>query len=496
MIFLSALSILASVIIFIFRQPLANLLGAGTPELNSLLSDYMFGYCFGIIGQVLSGLFMTLLSFNSDMKRSYAGIGVMIGVNVSLDFIFVVFLKMGTFGMGLATSLSFIVSVFIMFLGYVKPEKIIHFKFCKPDFKRILSAAYLGLPNVMFTIGNTAKSYIINITLLKICGSSAVAALNVNGIICSILGAIPLGIAESFLSLAGIYYGEKDKVSLVGLMKYALKIGLIISFIATGVLMLSSGILPYLFFSKTNEAWDITRQMFLIFPCFLIGNVIHNLLIKCYQCQKRMILVNVMTLTNQLVTAGLAVSGIMLIGTNGVWMAYPLTEFVALTIIAISVFVFAKKFTFSLPDWMKLPKDFGADEKDILEFRLSSEQEVVDVSEKVISFCLDHGISERTSKIAGLTIEEMAGNVFAHGFKKDNKEHSVDVRVVSQEGNLTIRIRDDCKAFDPKERIIQFNPENPEKNVGIRMISKLSKEMTYHNDAGINTLLIKLENNV
>lgn len=491
-IFLSLLSILITIIIFFTREPLATLLGAKTPELNTLLSSYILGYCFGIIGQVLAGLFMTLLSFNSDMRRSYIGIGVMIGVNISLDFVFVVFLKLGTFGMGLATSISFIASVIVMFLGYIKKEKIIHFEFCKPDFKGLLSAAYLGLPNVMFTIGNTTKSYLINIVLISVCGSPAVAALNVNGTICSILGSIPLGVSESFLALAGIYYGERDKGSLVSLTKFALKIGLIISLGATGLLMATSGLLPYLFFNKTAEAWDITRQMLLIFPCFLIGDVVYNLFIKCYQCQKKMILVNVMTLVTQLVTAGIAVLGIYLIGANGVWAAYPLTEIVSLLIIAVSVFIFSKKITFSLIDWMKLPKDFGVDEKDVLEFRLTSSEDVVNISIDVISFCINHGLSQRKSNIAGLTIEEMAGNIFAHGFKKDNKEHYVDVRCVFYDNNLTIRIRDDCKAFDPKERINQFNPNEPEKNVGIRLISKLSNEMTYHNDAGINTLLIKL----
>ena len=491
-IFLSIFSLIITAIILFTRQPLATLLGAKTPELNSLLSSYMLGYCFGIIGQVLAGLFMTLLSFNSDMKRSYISIGVMIGVNVSLDIVFVVLLKLGTFGMGLATSISFLASVFVMFLGYIKREKIIHFEFCKLDFKGLLSAAYLGLPNVMFTIGNTTKSYLINIFLISICGAPAVAALNVNGTICSILGSIPLGVSESFLALAGIYYGEKDKVSLVGLMKYALRIGLIISVCTTGILMATSSFLPYLFFNKAAEAWNITRQMLLIFPCFLIGNVVYNLFVKCYQCQKKMILVNVMTLMNQLITAGIAILGIYLIGSNGVWAAYPLTEVVSLTVIAISVFVFAKKITFSITDWMKLPKDFGADEKDVLDIKLASSEEVINVSKDIISFCLDHNLSKKKSNLAGLAIEEMAGNIFMHGFKKDNKEHYVDVRVVIYDDNLTIRIRDDCKAFNPKERIHQFNPQEPYKNVGIRLISKLSTEMTYHNDAGINTLLIKL----
>ena len=54
--------------------------------------------------------------------------------------------------------------------------------------------------------------------------------------------------------------------------------------------------------------------------------------------------------------------------------------------------------------------------------------------------------------------------------------------------SLTIRVRDDCRAFDPKKRIEQFSHDDPTKNVGIRMIAELAEEMKYQNYAGINSL--------
>ena len=84
-----------------------------------------------------------------------------------------------------------------------------------------------------------------------------------------------------------------------------------------------------------------------------------------------------------------------------------------------------------------------------------------------------------------------AGNVVAHGFDKGTGNYSVDIRVVVKE-ELTIRIRDDCPAFDPKKYLDQFHPEDPAKNIGIRMIARKAKEMIYQNVAGINTLLVKV----
>ncbi len=58
--------------------------------------------------------------------------------------------------------------------------------------------------------------------------------------------------------------------------------------------------------------------------------------------------------------------------------------------------------------------------------------------------------------------------------------------------DLTIRIRDNCREFDPRKRLAMFEPEQPEKNIGLRIVAGLAKQMDYYNTAGVNTLLIKL----
>lgn len=69
------------------------------------------------------------------------------------------------------------------------------------------------------------------------------------------------------------------------------------------------------------------------------------------------------------------------------------------------------------------------------------------ISIGVIDFCKARNIDQRRSMVAGLCVEEMVGNVVKHGFLPGEK-HAVDVRIVVKE-KLTIRVRDDCRAFDP-----------------------------------------------
>ena len=107
-----------------------------------------------------------------------------------------------------------------------------------------------------------------------------------------------------------------------------------------------------------------------------------------------------------------------------------------------------------------------------------------------VSFCLEKGICRRTASFAGLCIEEMARNIFQHGGHQE-KDIYVDVRMIVQD-ELTIRIRDNCIAFDPRKRLDQFHPEDPGRNIGIRLTAGIARQIDYYNSAGVNTLIMKL----
>ena len=87
-------------------------------------------------------------------------------------------------------------------------------------------------------------------------------------------------------------------------------------------------------------------------------------------------------------------------------------------------------------------------------------EEVVLTSRKVQEFCNKKGIDARRSYYAALMVEEMAGNIVSHGFSKDNKKHSVDLRVSYKNQELILRIKDDCVPFDPVERRKIISPDD------------------------------------
>ena len=145
-----------------------------------------------------------------------------------------------------------------------------------------------------------------------------------------------------------------------------------------------------------------------------------------------------------------------------------------------------------MDELLVIPDDFGVSEDERIDLNLISIDEVVSVAERIQNFCLERGIDERRAYLAGLAMEEMAGNVIEHGFHKDNKKHSVDIRVAHKNDDIILRIKDDCVPFDPKERNKITAGDDLVKNIGIRMIYQLSDDIDYQNILGLNVLTIRI----
>ena len=123
---------------------------------------------------------------------------------------------------------------------------------------------------------------------------------------------------------------------------------------------------------------------------------------------------------------------------------------------------------------------------------INSMGDVIKVAESVQAFCRARGMDEKTSYHAALAMEEMAGNIVDHGFTKDNKEHSIDIRVVHKEDDIILRMRDDCIPFNPGERLKLTDSENPVSNIGIRTIFAMARDVSYQSILGMNVLTIKV----
>ena len=133
-----------------------------------------------------------------------------------------------------------------------------------------------------------------------------------------------------------------------------------------------------------------------------------------------------------------------------------------------------------------------ASEDERIDVSIKSIDDVVEVSDRVEEFCRSRGISKRSSYMAALAMEEMAVNIVEHGFTKDSKEHTIDVRVTHKEGKVILRIKDDCIPFSPAEQQKLAEKEDITSNIGIRMVFRTASDIQYQNILGLNVLTIRI----
>ena len=270
----------------------------------------------------------------------------------------------------------------------------------------------------------------------------------------------------------------------------ALRIGTLSTAVLVAAMAILAAPLSSFFFQAGSSVWRLCRNMFSLGFMFFPINVIINLLMNGYKAQGRMTLVNVMSFVETAMTGVFAAMTVPCFGAIAAWLANTFSDLLALAILLVSAFMLKGRVSLKADDLLKLSDNFGADRDEFVELAATTMGDVTVISEAVIAFCKSRGVSEKNAFLTGLCVEELLRNVFQHSAIGTSR-CNVNARVVCK-GELTIRIQDDCRKFDPRERMNMYNPDSPEKNIGLRMVAKLASGIDYYNNAGINTLIIKI----
>lgn len=178
-------------------------------------------------------------------------------------------------------------------------------------------------------------------------------------------------------------------------------------------------------------------------------------------------------------------------GGRGAWLATPIIQLLILAGAACYIYVQRAGDPYSAKRLL-LPPDFGTALGKELTITADSMLEVIGMSRIVTLFCQENGIGKEKARALEHCIEELGVNIIRHGFN-DGKSHAIDVRILAKEKYIILRIRDDCRPFNPVNyyRIYEHD-DNWEKNIGLRMVIKMTKSIKYVSTMGTNNLVIKI----
>ena len=259
---------------------------------TTYLRIYFAGIIFVFVYNIGSGILRAV----GDSKRPLYFLIVCCFLNIFLDILFVVYLKLGVKGAAFATVISQAVSALLVILSLTKSVDIYRLRPNKIRFYKSLLIAIVtiglpaGLQSVMYGISN-----IIIQTSLNSLGTETVAAHTAFAKIDAIYWMISGAFSVSIITFIGQNYGARKFDRMKKSIKVCLFMDLITSLLLTTVMMVAG---PYLLrlFTSDQEVIEIGMQIIhIIAPSYALfifieilssslrgmGNVVIPMLMTC-----------------------------------------------------------------------------------------------------------------------------------------------------------------------------------------------------------------------
>ena len=463
-------------------------------EVRLLFNQYLLGQAIGVLPFFLGKQLSAFLSMGNEINLTTAASLIMIAVNALLNFLFVMILHWGVFGVALAYSLGNWAFFAVQAQYFLRKKSSLHFTFRRVSWRESGQVIKIGLPGAASAIYQSVLGIILNGLITVYVGSAGLSAYAASDSILCFFWSIPAGMLAVSRMLLSISIGEEDRQTLTDVMRNMFRFFVPLMCAVSLVIILLAELFTRQFYRDPSApVYMMTVRAFQILPLCMPLSVICMHFVCYGQVSDKQVLVHILSVLDGLVCVA-AFTALLIpgLGMNGVYIANVLNGVVTLLTVFLYSILKNRRIPRNMEELMVIPDSFGVAENDRMDLTVRSMDEVMYISEKVQNFCLEKGLDRRRSALAGLAMEEMAGNVVSHGFTKDKKKHSVDIRIVYKNSGLLFRIRDDCRPFDPGERKKLTDPSDPASNIGIRLVYQTVEDVEYQFILGLNVLTIRI----
>lgn len=457
-----------------------------------MLNDYILGQAIGIPALILGQQLFAFLSMENQTKRTMIASIACFLVNALLDHLCVYTLRMGNFGLGLGSSLAAWVFLAVQAVYYFKGRSEWKFSLRGCRWHDSADIVRLGYSGALSRFVEMFRCLIVNFLVLRYVGSEGISAFAASNSLLAVVWAVPFGMMAVCRMLFSVSIGEQDRRSLRDAMSIGLRYGILIMAGFAALLVLLAEPLTRLFYQDPSDpVYMMTVMGFRILPlCMPLA--VFSLNFAAYaQTMEKKVMSNVLPVIDGMV--GVVLFSFILIPSlkmNGLYIANVLNGILCFLVVLLMAWQSGKRFPRGLEGLMDMPADFGVPPEDRIDISVSSMEEIVSVSGQIIEFCERQQIDSRRAHFAGLCLEEMAGNVITHGFAADGKDHSIDLRVVRSGDRIILRMRDNCTAFNPRQREESWQMDDSGKNIGIHLVFRIAESVEYQQLLGLNSLKI------
>ena len=339
-----ALGTFAAIMVFIFLNPILRVFGA-TENILPFARDYLSIVAFGFIYFPFLVSTNNLVRAEGDAKNSMIVMLVAIGVNIILDPIFIFGLNMGIKGAAYATIIAqfcgFLYIVLYYALGRSSLKiRVIHFRMKWHIFKEMVS---LGFASFIRQVSMSFLIIVINNSLRVYGGDIAIAVFSVVNRVVMFITMPIFGIVAGVQPMIGFNYGAnnmgrvKESLKTSVLSTAAISVVFFIIFLAipakimglfsTDIDLINNGIFPL-------------RMIVLLFP-FIGFQVIGAGFFQSIGKARPSIILSLSRQVLFLIPLILLLP--LLMGINGIWIAFPIADSLAILITGILIYREIKK---------------------------------------------------------------------------------------------------------------------------------------------------------
>lgn len=249
--------------------------------------------------------------------------------NVVLDWVFIFPCHMGIFGAVFATGLAPVISMMILSAHFIKKKNGFTLTKCRPQFRtagRILSC---GVPSLVTEVSSGIVMIVFNSIILNLEGNVGVAAYGVIANLSLVVIAVYTGIAQGIQPIVSRSYGMKKYGEVSAYLRYAVMTMLLFSAVIYAVVFFFASQITSVFNSENNSvlqniASDGLRLYFIACP-FAGFNVILSIYFTSTEYAAPAHIISLLRGFIIIIPMAFLLSHILKI--NGVWLAFPTTEF-------------------------------------------------------------------------------------------------------------------------------------------------------------------------
>ena len=455
------------------------------PLLIIQTKDYLRPILIGALPILLYDVLGSIAMLGGDtayLKLSSAALFV---VDIAGDLLAVYF-KKGLIGIAGASAAAYTAAFVVILIYYFSKKSMFRPGLCLPDRTALRKVLLLGMPIGVTFLCNILRPFSVNRFVLTYGTISGLAALSIQDSVRYVPGALCSGISSASLILAGIFTAEADRLSLrqekISIMRWSYIAGTAVAFL---MMILASPMLWL--FTDDPGVHSLGVSALLLYlpgvPFIAINTSIPSLFQGLGDKWRSM----VYTLFNRLITPVL-LAWILgrYFGDLGIYASFTASE-ILLTAALVAELLVKKSLKHTIIPESLLNTDIIAD----LKIDIRDADQAISASKQVNALCLGNGVSRKQAFYVALTAEELAMNSLSHGFD-DHKEHHLELRLIITGETLILRLRDDGRPFDLTERYKMINPDDPTRNIGLRIIFASADEVQYNSSLNLNNVCIKI----